>query len=93
MPSLYATRYGTELGRVIYYAPSIERLMNMKRVIEKCGGKRRYWAVLLSDLKQFDPFFDPIYYMAGSDTRVPLLEREKCFSFPGLPEGTSSNTS
>jgi hypothetical protein len=68
-------------------------LKSLKKVVEKCGGKSRYWFVVLSDLKISDPFFDPIYYIAGSDTRVSLLEKEKCFSFPGLPEGTSSNTS
>jgi hypothetical protein len=78
MPSLYANRYGTELGRVIFSAPTLDRLLNMKSVTEKCGGKNRYWFVVLSDLKTHDPFFDPIYYMAGSEKRVPLLERDKC---------------
>lgn len=75
--SKYEQRYGTDEGKHLTFAPSIQRLNNLKSACERAGGKKRYWFLTMQDLQTQDPFYAPIWQHAGSDEAISLFEAEK----------------
>jgi hypothetical protein len=65
-PSLYQKRYGTNKGRILFVTTSQKRMLMLKEVCEKCGGRARFWFAVQSDLLTNDPFTDKIWRKAGT---------------------------
>jgi hypothetical protein len=72
-------RYGTDRIRVLTVNEGgrtglgRRRLANLKRVTEEIGGRRRFWFGSLLDVAAEDALSAPIWQVAGSDERTPLV--------------------
>ncbi len=72
-PSLYEQRYKTDRGRVLFVAPSPQRMQHMKAVCEQQGGRMRYWFTSMQQLKTQNVLSAPIWQRAGSEEFFPLI--------------------
>jgi Replication-relaxation len=64
--SLYEQQYGTTKGRILFVASGMTRVQNIKAITEAARGRNRFWFTTLKQLQSADPFYDPIWYMAGN---------------------------
>lgn len=69
----YTTRFGTKSLRVLTVTESQRRMRNLKKIVERAGGKSRFWFASLDALSIPSLLFEPMWYIAGRGKKHALL--------------------
>ena len=70
----YAARYGTRQGRILTVTIGERRMMNLKAITEKSGGKARFWFTTIARITAGDILTDALWSVATRNTVHPLVE-------------------
>ncbi len=72
----YEKNYHTRSLRVLTITTSLERLQNLKRVTEECGGRECFWFAVFDEAVQKSPLTDPLWYVSGDTLRHAITESQ-----------------
>lgn len=89
----YAKHYGTRALRVLTVTTSPTRLRHLKAVTARVGGGSQFWFATLQQISQASVLTQPIWEVAGTEGRYPLLwPADRDFASNGLgPNGGLSH--
>jgi protein involved in plasmid replication-relaxation len=74
---LYTKRYKAQGGRVLIITTSQQRLANLRQVVERTGGRNRFWLTTLAACRTADPLTDAIWEVATREGHFALIEERR----------------
>jgi hypothetical protein len=70
---LYEARFNTKSLRILIVTTSQERLLNLKEVIKRAGGDRKYWFTTFDQISAATMLTQPIWERIGGSEKVALI--------------------